>query len=293
MFRRVSLLRCAAAPSLMTLIKELRYRTDAPIADCSTALKACDSDLDKAAEWLRKKGMTKAVKKGGRVTDHGVLISAVSNDVAGTGAAAVLSLCSETDFAARSPRFGATALEVRQTWLDLVKATNGQILLDKEAALLELQTKTSDILAAAIGVLGENLTVKSITPLVFQGPNALPPSEPTTVAQPRFIGSYVHNSVVECVGGIVGLVAVQHKVPAAETGAAPPTEMEDLARHFVANVGDEGNYVHQTVIGSTETVGQWLKRQNLSFVSSMVMEFGKEPVVRFPPVAPQQKRPPQ
>jgi len=276
MFRRVSLLRCKPAASLTSLIKELRFRTDAPIADCSAALKACEADLDKAAEWLRKKGMAKAVKKGGRVTDHGVLIAAVSQEVS-LGHAAVLSLCSETDFAARNARFGAAALEVRQAWLQLMTATNGAILADPAVALTELQTKTSDILASAISVLGENLTIKSVLSLKFESPDGAPVLE-----TPKLIGSYVHNAIADQVGSIVGLVAVQRKADAPPQAEGEVVLMEDVARHFVANSGDEGNYVHQTMLGSSETVGQWLKRQNLNFVSSMVLEFGKEPIVRFP-----------
>ena len=59
----------------MSLIKTLRGRTDAPIMDCKTALEETGGDLTKAAEVLRRKGITKGQEKKDRVTSEGLISS--------------------------------------------------------------------------------------------------------------------------------------------------------------------------------------------------------------------------
>ena len=49
------------------MIKELRERTQAGMMDCKKALKEVDGDMDKAIDFLRKKGLSKAAKKAGRM----------------------------------------------------------------------------------------------------------------------------------------------------------------------------------------------------------------------------------
>lgn len=268
---------CASAALLqrvdLKLIQELRFRTDAPISDCNSALKECNLDLDAAAEWLKKKGIAKATKKEGRVTENGLVIAAIDR-VFGGG---VVSLCSETDFAARNAHFSTTAAAVRNKLLDVIVASKGDALRNPDQLFADLSVATKETIASAIAVLGENVTLKSFTPIPS------PAEEADDVkGLPLAFGKYVHNSLTEAdAGGIVGLVAVR-KLP--EAAALDAVLLDDLAQHFVGSSGDTSNYVHQNFLGSSDTVGQWLKKNNVKLHCGMVLPFGKQPIVTFPAV---------
>ena len=83
-------------------VKQLRDRTGSGIVDCREALKASEGDLDKAVEWLRKKGAATAEKKSLRVAKQGL----VGSYIHFTGKVGVLvELDCETDFVARNDAF--------------------------------------------------------------------------------------------------------------------------------------------------------------------------------------------
>ena len=89
------------------LVKELRERSGAGMMDCKRALDESKGDMEAAIDWLRKKGLSQAAKKSGRVAAEG-LIAVASK---GTSAA-VVELNSETDFVARNDQFQTLAHEV-------------------------------------------------------------------------------------------------------------------------------------------------------------------------------------
>ena len=83
-------------------VKDLRERTGAGMMDCKKALTESAGDKDKAVEWLRKKGLSSAAKKAGRVAAQGL----VSSYIHGEGRIGVLvEVNSETDFVARNDKF--------------------------------------------------------------------------------------------------------------------------------------------------------------------------------------------
>jgi elongation factor Ts len=84
------------------LIKELRETTGAGMMDCKKALIESDSDPEKAAEWLRKKGMISAGKKSGRVTAEGLVGSYIHT---GGRVGVLVEVNCETDFVARREEF--------------------------------------------------------------------------------------------------------------------------------------------------------------------------------------------
>jgi elongation factor Ts len=90
-------------------IKELRARTGAGVLDCRKALEASNGDMDKAAEWLREKGMAVAAKKAGREAKEGIIGVYVHHD---KKTAAMLELNCETDFVARTDEFQTLAREL-------------------------------------------------------------------------------------------------------------------------------------------------------------------------------------
>jgi elongation factor Ts len=92
-----------------TLIKDLRERTGAGMADCKKALVEVDGDMDKAIDWLRAKGLSKAAKKAGREATEGSVVSYIH----GGGRIGVLvEINCETDFVARNDDFVAFTKDV-------------------------------------------------------------------------------------------------------------------------------------------------------------------------------------
>ena len=92
-----------------TLIKDLRERTGAGMADCKKALTEVGGDMDKAIDYLRTKGLAKAAKKAGREATEGAIVSYIH----GGGRIGVLvEINCETDFVARNEDFQAFTREV-------------------------------------------------------------------------------------------------------------------------------------------------------------------------------------
>eukprot|EP00930_Biecheleria_cincta_P045559 TRINITY_DN313_c0_g1_i1.p1 TRINITY_DN313_c0_g1~~TRINITY_DN313_c0_g1_i1.p1 ORF type:complete len:757 (-),score=226.83 TRINITY_DN313_c0_g1_i1:44-2314(-) len=90
-------------------VKELRERSGAAILDSKKALVECEGDIEKAMEWLKKKGMTKADKKAGNVSVEGVVASYVHfNSKLGV----IVEVNSETDFVAMNSIFKEFAKDV-------------------------------------------------------------------------------------------------------------------------------------------------------------------------------------
>lgn len=84
------------------MVKDLRERTGAGMADCKKALVETGGDMEKAGEYLRKKGLAAAAKKAGRIAAEGVVASYIH----GNGRIGVLlEVNSETDFVARGDDF--------------------------------------------------------------------------------------------------------------------------------------------------------------------------------------------
>lgn len=91
------------------MIKELRERTQAGMMDCKKALKEVDGDMDKAIEFLRKKGLSKAAKKAGRAATEGAVVSYIHpNHRVGV----LLEVNCETDFVAGTDDFKAFCHDV-------------------------------------------------------------------------------------------------------------------------------------------------------------------------------------
>ena len=85
-----------------TLIKDLRERTGAGMADCKKALTEVSGDVEKAIDYLRTKGLAKAAKKAGREATEGAVVSYIH----GGGRIGVLvEINCETDFVARNEDF--------------------------------------------------------------------------------------------------------------------------------------------------------------------------------------------
>jgi len=84
------------------MVRELRDKTNAGIMDCKTALSESKGDMQKAVDFLRKKGLVIAAKKSGRKTSEGVIGSYIHH---GDKLGVLVEVNCETDFVARNAEF--------------------------------------------------------------------------------------------------------------------------------------------------------------------------------------------
>ena len=130
-------------------IKQLRQSTGAGFKDCSTAIEEAKGDLNKAAEILRIKGISKASKKMSRVANEGVV--AVSGD---EKKISLIEVNCETDFVAKNENFINFVKEIS----DINNSLNSD--LEKLKKFNMKNTKTvEDNLASMISKIGEKITI--------------------------------------------------------------------------------------------------------------------------------------
>ena len=184
------------------MVKELREKTGAGMMDCKTALSETAGDMEAGVDWLRKKGLSKAAKKAGRVAAEGLIGTAL----AGTKGS-VVEVNSETDFVARNDLFQGLVKMIAQVALDV-----GTDVEKVKAHKVGGQT-IADALADTNAKIGENMTLRRIEVLAVSS---------------GVVASYVHNSVSEGLGKIGVLVALE------STGKAD--ELNDLGRKIAMHV---------------------------------------------------------
>jgi len=85
-----------------TMVKELREKTGAGIMDCKEALAECQGDMEKAIDFLRKKGLATAAKRAGRATSEGTVQSYIHM---GGKIGVLVEVDCETDFVAKTDDF--------------------------------------------------------------------------------------------------------------------------------------------------------------------------------------------
>lgn len=165
-------------------VKDLREKTGAGMMDCKAALVENAGDIEAAVDWLRKKGLSKAAKKSGRIAAEG----AVGLKVAGKRAA-VVEVNSETDFVARNQQFQELVRVIAG-----VAEQVGEDVATILAAPAPAGGTISDAIASAIATIGENITLRRAGVLsVDKGA----------------VASYIHNMVADGLGKIGVVVALQ------------------------------------------------------------------------------------
>ena len=135
-------------------VKELREKTGAGMLDCKKALTETSGNLDKAIEYLRKKGMASADKKSGRATKEGM----VGSYIHGEGKVGVLvELLCETDFVARTEDFKSLAHELSLQIASMNPSSVEELLAQE---YIRDGTLTIDqLIKSVIGKLGENIQI--------------------------------------------------------------------------------------------------------------------------------------
>ena len=132
------------------MVKSLREMTGAGMLDCKKALVETNGDMDKAVDYLREKGISKAAKKAERIAAEGL-----TNIYVEGNKAVVLEINSETDFVAKNEEF--------KSLLDKV----GSALLSSDAKTLEEanevlvgEEKISDLIINATATIGERISFR-------------------------------------------------------------------------------------------------------------------------------------
>ncbi len=166
-----------------SMVKELRDQTGAGMMDCKAALADTDGNLEAAVDWLRKKGLSKAAKKAGRVAAEGLIGIAV----AGTKAVAV-EVNSETDFVARNDLFQGLVKMIADVALD-VGADVDKILAARAGDLT-----IADAISETVAKIGENMTLRRAA---------------TLSVEKGVVASYVHSAVSDGLGRIGVLLALE------------------------------------------------------------------------------------
>jgi elongation factor Ts len=169
------------------MVKDLREKTGAGMMDCKAALTETDGDLEGAVDWLRKKGLSKAAKKSGRVAAEG-LVAVRTEGRRGV----VVEINSETDFVARNEAFQDLVRTIAQVAL----ATGASEVETLKSAPYPGGGTVAEAIANAIATIGENMTLRRVAALGV---------EEGVVAQ------YVHGATAEGLGKIGVIVALESK----------------------------------------------------------------------------------
>lgn len=175
------------------MVKDLRETTGVGMMDCKQALAENNGDMQAAIDWLRKKGLSKASKKAGRVAAEG-LIGAITSGTKGV----VIEVNSETDFVARNEQFQGLVKMVAQVALSV--GADVEVIKATTVGSATVETAITD----AIATIGENMTLRRAASLeVSKG----------------LVASYIHNAVIDGAGKMGVIVALESAGKADELAA--------------------------------------------------------------------------
>ena len=167
-----------------SLVKDLREKTGAGMMDCKNALAATEGDIEAALDWLRKKGLSAAAKKSGRVAAEGsVGVAHASRE------GAVVEINAETDFVARNEQFQ----EFVRTVAKLALTSSADMESLKQMPYPSGRSVAEE-LTHLIATIGENMTLRRAAKLsVNEG----------------IVATYIHNALTPDLGRIGVLVALE------------------------------------------------------------------------------------
>jgi len=185
------------------VVKELREKTGAGMMDCKKALSEAAGDVEKAVDWLRKKGLASAAKKAGRVAAQG-LVALKTTDKEGV----VVEVNSETDFVSKNELFQNFVVSTAEIALkgngdvEALKTTTFADGKDVQGALTDLIAK-----------IGENMNLRRCTKVAVKD---------------GVVVGYMHGAIVDGLGKIGTLVALE------STG--DKVALEKLAKNLAMHV---------------------------------------------------------
>ena len=188
------------------LVKELREKTGAGMMDCKRALGDSGGDLEAAVDWLRKKGLSAAAKKAGRIAAEGLIGVATRGPVG-----AVVEVNSETDFVARNKDFQSFVQTVSKLAVD----GDGELESLRETDFPNTGRTVEAELTQLISTIGENIVLRRIKRL-STGEGG--------------VFSYVHNTLGPGLGKIGVLVTLASSASADQLAGLG----KQLAMHVAA-----------------------------------------------------------
>jgi elongation factor Ts len=187
-----------------SMVKDLRDKTGAGMMDCKSALGETSGDMEAAIDWLRKKGLSKAAKKAGRVAAEGLIGIAAQGNIG-----ALVEVNAETDFVARNDEFKAFVKDAAAHAL----AAEGDVekLLARAHGGATVDARLKELIAK----IGENMSVRRAAILAVN---------------PGIVATYVHNATSPELGKIGVLVALKSSADAKKLSALG----KQLAMHVAA-----------------------------------------------------------
>lgn len=225
-----------------SMVRDLRDATGAGMMDCKKALVETGGDIEAAIDWLRKKGLSAAAKKSGRVAAEG-LVGVAS----GPHVAAMVEVNAETDFVARNESFQNFVAEVA----GLALSVGEDIEALKAATYPGTQHSTQEELTKLIATIGENMTIRRASVLrVSKGA----------------VATYMHNAVKPGLGKIGVLVALE--------GENEMQVMETLGRQIGMHVAA----TRPAALDITAVEPSALEREK-AVLTEQAMASGKPPAV--------------
>jgi elongation factor Ts len=168
-----------------SMVKELRETTGAGMMDCKKALVESDGDVQGAIDWLRKKGLSAAAKKSGRVAAEGLIGIALA-----PGRAAMVEINAETDFVARNEAFQAFV----ETAAKVALTTGGDVEALRAADYPGTGRSVANELVYLVATVGENMNVRRVAVVDVPG---------------GVVASYIHGALRPGLGKIGVLVGLQ------------------------------------------------------------------------------------
>ncbi|NQT01657.1 MAG: translation elongation factor Ts [Planctomycetes bacterium] len=190
------------------MVMKLRKMSGQGMMDCKKALQEADGNIEQAMDTLRKKGLATLAKRAERETSEGLVVCKCSQD----GKTAVLAtLCSETDFVAKSDDFVATA----KTLTDFALVCPADQGADNVLESVVDGKKFSDILTETVSKTGEKTQVGDFAKYKLDGPG--------------LISTYIHFN--EKVGTMVQIDTSDDNVAAADVLKQTAS---DIAMHITA-----------------------------------------------------------
>jgi len=186
------------------MVKELRETTSAGMLDCKKALTETDGDMEKAVDWLRKKGLASAAKKASRIAAEGLVAVAVEGNKG-----AVVEVNSETDFVAKNEIFQ----EYVQDAALVALMSSGEVCNMKTFQCPKVHKSFEERLTDMIAKIGENMNLRRAKMIeVSDG----------------VIAAYVHNAVKPGLGKIGVLVALESK--------GDKEKLAELGKHIAMHI---------------------------------------------------------
>ncbi len=185
-------------------VKALRDRTGAGMMDCKKALVACEGDIEKSIDWLRKKGLSAASKKSGRVAAEGLIGLCVDGNK-GT----ILEVNAETDFVARNDLFQKYV----STVVEIASENRADLETLKSLSYPETGRSVSEELTNLIATVGENMGLRRVAYLSVND---------------GVVASYVHNKIAGNLGKIGILVGLE--------SSADRSKLMDLGKKIAMHI---------------------------------------------------------